>query len=382
MTDENSTKIREILKNSNKIAVILQEKIGIDEYCSAIALNNYLIGLKKEVTIFTSCDQLPSLGFMDAIPQIGSSFNNSNDLVIRINSRTAKPKQLRYEKQGEDLAIHIIPESGQIPAEDVEVLANSGSFDLLILLGVKSMDKLGALLESSPETFYQTTKIVISNYVDQEYFGAVNWVEPNVLSLSEVIAKWLLGQADFPNQDNIATPLLAGIISQTQSYRDPRTTPETLSISAKLVKGGARQQDIIQHLFKTKPFNLLQLWGRAMARVKLEAEHRVLYTVLTKQDFERSSAGIDLVPQAVAELVSMAPDYQLLVVGAETDQGLQVFMAGPQHVKLKKLAKALNENATTSPEPLLGNHQITSVLVEGTTIDNIEDIVKTITSSF
>ena len=52
--------------------------------------------------------------------------------------------------------------------------------------------------------------------------------------------------------DDVATCLLTGMIADTGSFQHPNTTPKALTVAAQMVGFGARQQEIIKHLFKTK----------------------------------------------------------------------------------------------------------------------------------
>lgn len=381
MENENILKIREFLKTGKKFALILQEKLSIDELCSAVALHDFLIKEGKTVQIFSSTEHLPELSFLGELPKIHTLFGKENELIIKVLARTSKPKALRYEKDGEDLTIYISGQNGQIPEQDVVVTGAITDFDAFIMMGVKVYEKLGLLHEKSPEVLHNRTKVVISNLIDQEYYGAINWVEPNILSMSEMVAMLLDDRLSSMNSTRTMTALLTGIIARTQSFRDPRTTPQTLSLAARLVKLGAEQQRIIQHLFKTKSFNLLLLWGRSLARVKSIPDSHVLYSVLTKQDFEKSQTTIEIVPEVLSELASLANDYQLLVLGVEHQNGMQIFIAGPPHVKLRKLASELSPDHNQTPEPLLGNYHFVSVFLPDKTTEEISEVTQTLVDS-
>ena len=78
---------------------------------------------------------------------------------------------------------------------------------------------------------------------------------------------------------------LTGIISATNSFQENSTTPKTLLSAANLMDKGAKQQEIIRWLYKTQSFNTLKLWGRVMAKLKLEASAKLIWSELTIEDF-------------------------------------------------------------------------------------------------
>lgn len=368
-------KLENTLKTANHIGLVLPERLGVDEFCAGIALVKKLELSGKRATLFSSAKNLPKLKFLTSLPKLHNDFTTGNEFVIRVSSQHVKPKQVRYEKAQDDLLIYLTPESGRLTEQDIELLPQASELDLLIILGVTSLELIGSLYSNHTEIFFNTPKIVINNKIDQEYFGAINWIESSVSSLSEQLAQWLLLDEQASREDIVVTGLLAGIIDSTQSFRDPKTTPQTLAVAADLVQRGARRQEIIQHLFKTKSFALLQLWGRALARIKTVTEQSLLYTLLTEQDFDKTGAGAELLPQVLGELVVMASGYQLIILAAKLPTHTELYLAGKPHIKLRRLAKQI----TTIQEPVLEplNHQFYFVRLSlpGQSLEEVETII-------
>lgn len=375
METEIIQKIDLAIKRANKIAIILPERIGKDALVSALALSSKLQLDEKPNHIFSSSKNIPQLAFLPEHQKIIQSFSPANEFIIKINGSRVKPKKLRYEKEGDDLLIFLTPETGYIDESDIELLPQATSFDLLIILGAVSLEKLGALYSKNPELFFNTPKIVINNQLEQEYFGSINWVNSNASCLSEQLAEWLITNTRLLKEDIVITGLLAGIIDATQSFRDPKTTPQTLAVAARLVNAGARRQDIIRHLFKTKPFNLLQLWGRALARIKTIPEQKMLYTIITEQDFVKTDSTIELLPQVLQELATMASTYQLIAVAAKSKEGVSVYLAGRPHVQLRRLAKALDDTIEVMIEPLNNNFNFVQINLANLNLEQAEDMI-------
>jgi hypothetical protein len=141
------------------------------------------------------------------------------------------------------------------------------------------------------------------------------------------------------------------------------------------VNAGARRQDIIRHLFKTKPFNLLQLWGRALARIKTIPEQKMLYTIITEQDFVKTDSTIELLPQVLQELATMASTYQLIAVAAKSKEGVSVYLAGRPHVQLRRLAKALDDTIEVMIEPLNNNFNFVQINLANLNLEQAEDMI-------
>lgn len=372
MEPEILQKLETALKPTNHVGLVLPERLGVDEICAAQALAKKLEYSGKRVTIFSSAKNLPQTNFFKFFPKLYRDFTTGNEFVIRVSSQHAKPKQLRYEKIQDDLLIYLTPESGRLTEQDIELLPQAGDLDILIILGVSSLELIGSLYSNHTEVFFNTPKIVINNKIDQEYFGVINWIENSVSSLSEQLAQWLLSDEQVAKEDVVTTGLLAGIIDSTQSFRDPKTTPQTLAVAAELVQRGARRQEIIQHLFKTKSFVLLQLWGRALARIKTVPEQSLLYTLLTELDFSKTEAGPELLPQVLGELVVMASSYQVIVIAAKLPTHTELYLAGKPHIKLRRLARQISPTQEPSLEPLNGQYYFVKLALPNYTLEQAE----------
>ncbi len=396
------TKIDKIVAGANQIAIILPEKLNIDLVCSAQVLHQKLTVIDgKQVSIFSSAKKTPKLEFFPNHQlNIYSSLGSNNELTIKVSGQRVVPKQLRYEKKQNDLIIYIAPEinkqnsedgasesktltsnsgSEQFNLSDVEVFPAATGFDLLIILGAENLEGLGSLYQNTSEVFYNTPKISINNKIEQEYFATLTWVEAEVPSLSQLVGQWFLSSGDdsFKN-DIISTGLLAGIISSTQSFSDPRTTPDTLALASKLVSSGARRQDIIKYLFKTKPFNLLQLWGRALARIKTFQENTILYTVITAQDFTKTKTDEQFLPDVLSEIISMANNYKLIILAAEVSGGVDLLFAAPPHIKIKQIAKNIDPTFSGQAENLIGNYQYLKLNLPNFKLEDLEQFVATL----
>ena len=118
---------------------------------------------------------------------------------------------------------------------------------------------------------------------------------------------------------DVATCLLTGLISDTASFKNTNTTPKSLTISAQMLAAGARQQEIIQNLYKTRPIQTLKLWGKLLSGLEYDAEHRVVYTSVTNNDLQTAKASLEDVQIVLDELLSSTPGTDIVVVLVENN---------------------------------------------------------------
>lgn len=372
MPDDKNPEIQTIIKTigtAKRIAIVLPQSVNIDLVVSATALSN-AIALDPTKTLMTFSDsnseELPSLAFIKNLAPIHSSINTGNQLSIKISNRNAQPGELRYEKSDTGLMVFITPKSGQFKETDVAVVPAATNFDLVIILGATNFEQLGNLYTNNTKLFFETPHINIDIDPANEYFGTMNFVQTTASSISEVVMDIVEAIPKALTNETISTALLTGIISQTSSFRDPKTTPQAMLKASRLVAAGAKQQDIIQHLFKTKPLPLLQLWGRALARLVSIPEKQVLTAVVTKSDLEKTKVGTEVLPLVVKDIAEMITGYSLIILLAElTSSGTQVVIAGLPFEDIKSVAAQLQSPSTENPIQLSGKYKYISIFLSG-----------------
>ena len=278
-----------LIKKSDSIGIALPEKPSLDDAATGLALKRALLKLGKKAAFLFSGD------FPKIIDDIVSAENSSKtespiprDFIIKINTEASPIKELRYEKSGGSMKIILAPQNIPIKKEDVAFADGAAHYDLIIALGARNLEDLGKTFKESPDVFYERPVISIDTRVDGETFAEVNLVEPNKSSIAEIVSDFLLKFFPEAVEENTATLLLLGVITKTKNLQNNRTKPATLSIAAELIAGGAKKDEIVRALWKTKPLPLLQIWGRASVRSRLDGEKGILWSVLTKDDFAKT----------------------------------------------------------------------------------------------
>lgn len=275
---------KNLIDKSRSILVFPSPEIQGDNLSSALALFYTLRKMGKNVNI--------SLG---NIPEKFRFLTNhlstgGNDFVISINTEGKDVSQMRYEKNGKDLKIHLALNRGQFKGEDVSFLPFPGpeifhgNPDLLIAVGAQS-------LENIPQNFWNLPILNIDNQPQNENFGEVNLVE-TTSSLAETatnLIEFLGGRELFDGET--ATCLLTGVIWASQNFRNPKTRPKTFKTSAFLIEKGADHQKIIQHLYKQKSISQIKLLGKILENLVFHDSKEIYSSAITERDFNECQAG-------------------------------------------------------------------------------------------
>lgn len=339
------------IEKSQRILVALPVLLSVDLQATAEALRLFLISLGKTVTVASSGRSVSDLPFLVEPPPLEVEVSSGGPLVVKLDTTRTKLAELRYEVANDSVDIILGAKQGSFLPEEISVVAKAeGGFDLIIILGAANYEQLGDLFSKSTELFYNTPKIAIANDPAHEYFGTINVIDVTASSCAELVAQ-LLFAATQPLPEEAATALLAGTISATNSFQDVRTTPQTFAVAAVLIERGARQQDIITALFKSRDFSLLKLWGRLLARVKT-INKTLLYSTLPLADFEKSETDASSILPAFRELLDNVSGYQMLVLLAQpAGNEVHVLIANLPHVSLDKIRQAFLGSAMSEEPP-------------------------------
>jgi nanoRNase/pAp phosphatase (c-di-AMP/oligoRNAs hydrolase) len=353
--------IADYINRSRKVLLALPLHVTVDRLCSAYALNNILAKLGKETVIASAAGALPNVNFLPDLPPVLTEINSGKSLVVNVATTKAQLDELSYQTEADRVQIFLkAKDSGQFLPEDVTVSAASENYDLVITLGAQSLEDLGGLYHKSTELFFNTPKINLDIDAGNEYFGTINLIDVTASSIAEVAAQIIASLEQAVTDENVATSLLGGIIANTHSFQDAVTTPKTLTTASALIAQGARQQDIIQSLYKTKDFSLLKLWGRALARIKTIPEVSLLYSLLTRSDFEKTGEDNDRLMLVLRELLENVTGFKTVALLGEQEQGVRVLIAGLPHANILGTVRKLTKEAVNAI-PLLGLYQVVVV---------------------
>lgn len=330
------------LGNSKDILLIAGHKAIEDTYPASIALARVLTKNNKKVTLFAADPAPDHFSFLKNEFELHNTITCTQDVLVSFDTSKKPVKQMSYNRDGGMLRIHITPAQGtRIEEQDVHVSLTKFNYDLVVTLGLDDLESLGEEFEQNASFFFETPIIAIDKNSSNERYGQVNVVEPTFSSCSEITATLLKNWGGELITKEIATPLLAGIIASTNNFQNARTKPSTLHEAANLMSCEADQQEIIQHLFKTKSFEFLKLWGIAMSKLNYRDDTRLAWFTLTRSDFHYSGATPKIIPAVINELKNYFASPSVFVLFWETENAHMALLHSPREERIKLIAETM-----------------------------------------
>lgn len=313
----------EFLKNNSNFLILTHKNPDGDALGSALALQETLTRLKKESVIVCK-DIIPQVfDFIAGINEIKRDFQSQKDFIIKIDTSLIKADKIMYSSKGDNLNIVVTPKKGQFNKNMISFSEGNFNVDAIIVLDSPDLDRIGDFYEKNAKMFFEIPVINIDHHAGNDHFGKINLVDLTATSTAEILVSVIEALTGDPKffDENIATALLTGIITDTNSFQNTNTTPKSLTVAAQLVALGARQQEIIKKIYKTKLLSTLKLWGRALANIVDEKTYKFVWAEISNNDFSESGALTDESSGLIDELLKTVSgvDFALLLSEKESD---------------------------------------------------------------
>lgn len=239
--------LKEKLTNPKRIAVIMHTNPDGDALGTGLALTLFLKGQGHYVNII-SPTEYPT--FLSWLPEIKS--------VIIAENHTQEA-----------------------------LLEQLGNVDLLFCVDFSSANRLRAaefILKQS-----NAFKVVIDHHTEPEDFADLFFWDPKAAASAEVLFQVFeaLGEKE-KLTPAIATCLYTGLVTDTNSFKNPNTTAKTHRIAADLMDSGLNAFEIQRLIYDNKSLNRLNFFSFAISqRLVVLPELHAAYFVIQKEDYKR-----------------------------------------------------------------------------------------------
>lgn len=311
-------------QRSNNILILPSAPADGDSLGSALALYRVFNKLGKKVTVISAEPVPRDLKFLPLIEKIGEEFKGNDDFVITVHAHI---KDIKHYMEPGKVNIVLTPEEGtMINVSDISLHDKMADFDLIITVDTAELHQLGKFYEHHPEMFYKVPVINIDHHTSNAEYGTINYVVITASATTEIITPLIQKIEETTEQKlmdpDIATLLLAGIITDTGSFQHSNTTPNAFAVAAELLDAGARQQEIIKNVYKTKSLSTLKLWGQVLSKIEYDKEHKFVWSTISQQDLYETGAQMEESGAIIDELLNNAPGAEIVALLKEKQPGL------------------------------------------------------------
>jgi phosphoesterase RecJ-like protein len=345
--------IFEQIKKANNILITFNRTWNGDAVASGLAFFLLLKKMGKNVEIVAEkYDKSDLYSFLPGYSSIKNSLDNLRKFIISLDITNTKVDKIKYKIEDNTLNFVVSPKDGFFTQEDIKSRSGEFKYDLIITLDTPDLESLGSIYDSDTEFFYQIPTINIDHSSSNEEYGQINLVELTSIATSEILFNLFTAFSRDLLDEHIATCLLAGIISKTRSFKTQNITPQALSISSQLISIGAKREEIVSRLYRSRSLNVLKLWGRVLARLTSALENKLVWSVLTEMDFNKTETKEDDLNEVIDELIINIPQAKVVLLIFEATKDKHKITKGiiysMKNINSLALAKKWNPIGTKS----------------------------------
>ena len=343
--------IGQFLGRCEQVLLVGRESWQIDHAAAMLSLYYALTKAGKDVTA-VSPTQVPStIEFLPNTKAIGKSIAQKNEFVLSISTEKNNVTDMRHRVGDGRVDIIITGENAPFARSDVTFRKTSQTFDAIVTLGVDSLEECGPVWQNNPQLFTEFPVLNLSTSISNEHFGRFNVVDPSKSAVSEIVYEILNSEKSLSTalDKTLATTILTGILSATDSFLSPLTTANSLRAASALQQAGAAQSDIVEHLFKEKTFANLKVLGQMLTNLELASSHRLAWSVMTASQFESLGTKAKDIDHWADQILRHTNGSDFFVLLLETTTGVlvQIRSSLPQ-ADFASIAEAFSAAATVT----------------------------------
>lgn len=324
MANQLYQEIYNLIDRHDRILIMPSSPPDGDALGSALALYLVLKKMGKEVTVVCADPVPESFKFLPTANVISNQFAASSDFIVTLDCSRANIENIEAKIENDKVNIIISPKQGNISEKAVSFSYGAVNYEMIITVDTADLQQLGRFYEDNTDLFTRIPVINIDHHTSNSQYGKINLVDMMAPSATEVIMHMLEawpGGKEMIDED-VATLLLAGIITDTGSFQNSNTTPRAFAGASHLLDYGARQQEIIQHVYKTKNLSTLKLWGRVLSKIKTDDKYKLVWSTISQKDLQDTSSHQDETGDIIDELMTNAPGAEIVMLIKEKEEGL------------------------------------------------------------
>lgn len=176
--------------------------------------------------------------------------------------------------------------------------------DCIIILDCNQIDRLQ---EMGP--FVEKTKgkiVILDHHLNPGEFADLLCISTEACATGEMVYDFISFHSGLQTVSPIAAAgIYTSILTDTGSFRFPRTTAAVHRKTAFLLESGADPSAIYEAVHEQRTVSSIQLQGLFMSQIRLAYDGKLAYSVIRKTDFDRFGATLDDTEGFVRYLLSI-----------------------------------------------------------------------------
>ncbi|MEK7669796.1 MAG: bifunctional oligoribonuclease/PAP phosphatase NrnA [Bacteroidota bacterium] len=231
---------------------------------------------------------------------------------------------------------------------------------VVIVLDANHPDRLVSMKDHVVRS--KAYKVCIDHHLDPAEFADLYIIDEPSTATGEILYKLLLHLDRDAITKEVATCLYAAIMTDTGSFRYPKTDSEVHRMIAHLIDQGADPVEIYERVYERGPVSRLRLLAKALASLQIAHEGRVAYLTVTRQMMnETGTSEVDT--DAFVPYTLGIDNVQIGMMFTELADGIKINFRSKGDISINELAKEFGGNGhKNAAGARMANARLTDVL--------------------
>ena len=213
--------------------------------------------------------------------------------------------------------------------------------DAILVLDTNHPDRLRSM--EGPVRNSRAVKVVIDHHLDPHAFADLYYLDPDATSTGEMIFLLLESLGDVTVREEIAVALYTAIMTDTGSFRYPRTGAGTHRIVSRLIECGADPPSIFGRVYETWTPGRMRLLGEALDTLALSGDGAIATMLTTREMFSRTGTT-----EVETDTFSTYPmnirGVRIGILFTELKDGVKISFRSKETIPVNLLAKEFGGN--------------------------------------
>lgn len=224
------------------------------------------------------------------------------------------------------------------PSQHANMVLNA---DAVIVLDANQPERLQSLRPYVQNS--KGVKVCIDHHPDRLPFADLYIIDEDSAATGEILYDLLLFLDKESLTQDIAAPLYAAIMTDSGSFRFPKTDTGLHQIIASLIERGADPVETYRRIYEQGSANRLHLLGRVLTTLKLAHGGKVASMVVTKDMFAQTGTTEEDIENFINYTLSIG-GVQVGLMFTELPEGIKVSFRSRGEIPINALAQEFGGN--------------------------------------
>lgn len=220
-----------------------------------------------------------------------------------------------------------------------------GTADLLVVLDANQLARLGSMEE--PVRASEAVKVCIDHHPHPEAFAQITLLDESTAATGQIILDII--QTLFPRalDAGTASALYVAIMTDTGSFRFPKTDARLFRLVASLVDAGADPVALADRVYNSGTTGRLRLLGGILQTLRTDHGGRVASLVVTRSMFDQTGTDETDVENVINHALSIE-GVQIALMVSEIPGWVKISLRSKGRIPVNALAREFGGNGHTN----------------------------------